>query len=256
MKKITLFLLLLVLLTVPAFAAPTVDPSEKVYDFSNTIDQSVENALRAKAQELSAKTGVSFVIVFCTGNTEVGLVDYADSFYNNFQGESGTENCAMMTVDMSIRNVRVDMFGSLRRKISDSNCDDIRTAFSPSLSRGSYDEACNIFLDEAYEYMETKIGFNPDGTLVKVNVAISTVLIYALFVAIGIIVIMLLVTFVVNKKSLAPPKARQYLDRNSFRMSYARDVFVSTHTTRTEIKSSTGGGGGGGSRSSGSQGRF
>ena len=91
-----------------------------VYDHANILKHSERERLNAIARKYADKLSVHFVILTTNESSTSMLETYSRNFYDkNIAGVNGIFECAMMTVNMSTRDVANDFYGELRTMVSD-----------------------------------------------------------------------------------------------------------------------------------------
>lgn len=232
---------LCMLSNVAAAIAPEVDPNVKIYDFADILSNSQEERLSKKAVELYGAHNAHFVVVTCEGNTKNTLVKYADKFYDNFLEAGDTPDCVMLTIDMSIRQVRVDAFGRARVIISDQGAMKIVDSLAPMLTSENYEEACIVFMDIAAGYLKSAVWkYAVQGLAIGAVISLIAVLIMGILH---------------NRRARkSVSDVSEYVDYGSFWLGYSRDIYITsriTKTARSQDNDSSGSGGGGGGASFG-----
>ncbi|MDR1559438.1 MAG: TPM domain-containing protein, partial [Clostridiales bacterium] len=139
------------------FHAAPLEPERRIYDNADIFSDAEEIELNAALSERSADSRTHFVILTANGNTIEGLEGFSREFYEtNIMGKGGVSNCAMLTIDMSIRQVAIDGYGELRQMASDSEWSVIRERLTPELTNGDYAAAARIFLEDSYPLVDSK----------------------------------------------------------------------------------------------------
>ena len=239
-----------------------VDAKEKIYDFSNILTDSEEDAISKKIYNFIEKynTDLVFLTINLPYNNDKVNEDYAADFYDyndfgiNFTNYSGI---------LLLRNTyeidpyyNIYMFGDSQLYIdyyrSEYILDDIYEDFHSK----NYIDGLNKYLDLLESYYESGIPssrsdyyVNKDGYLIK-NYHMPIKLIIILSLIIDSIIIIVLI----NKNKMVKKKLYmdQYMDRTKFKITKKEDNFIRSRTTSyTESSSSSSGGSHSSSGSSG-----
>jgi uncharacterized protein len=250
---------------------PKVQASELprlVFDNADILTSDEEIALNESAYEFSQNLNSYLVILTATGNTAEGLRDFSDEFYReNFEDES----VAMITIDMTARQVALDYYGELGETVSTGDADIIRNRLTPYLSSGDYAAAADIFLSDSAELIEIRRKnpiYNQNGGpsgesngepaapyYQREHPGLGEVALYSALIGGGVSAAAVLFMIVAHNFGLKrKTPAGNYLADNSFYLNYSRDIFLHSHTSAMRIRhddNSPSGGGGNSSSSSG-----
>lgn len=226
-----------------------------IYDAANLLSPDEYWELTRMAYEYGAEWETDFMIL--TYN-EPGydvmevMQDFYDEFAPGFDKPHG--NTAILTVDMSSREIYVGGFYKAKTYISNARADEIVQKITPDLSEGHYKLAFQKYIEEAHRYMGLDPRINPDLFLFNIWVQLG----FALVAAWIIVKLMLRRSgsrLTVNSSTYEDPNMAGVLDYS--------DQYTHTSTSSRKIESSSSGSGssGGGTTSgghshSGSRGSF
>ncbi|WP_370873933.1 TPM domain-containing protein [Oikeobacillus pervagus] len=251
MAVFTLFLLL-PFFTNNATAATTT--KQRVYDEANLLNQKERTQLEEMAEKYSVKRETDFIILTTKNQEKKDVEKYMQDFYDE-QGlgyDQKHGNTAILTVDMSHREIYLAGFYKAKTYLDRHRLDLIRDKITSDLSAKNYFDAFQTFITTADRYMGIKPGVDPENILFK--------LWFQLAVSIGMGGgVVWLMTYnsggkvTIHEKTYEDPKTSKVLER--------RDQYIRTSTTKwkkpkNNSKGGSGGITGGGHSHSGSRGSF
>ncbi len=245
------------------FNTPSVDASEKVYDFANILTDEEEIELKKQIDEFINKTGFDLVFVFDSFSYSYDSEneDYAANFYdyNDFGIDDEKYSGILFLINEypNQRYYNMYTFGNAQLYYQSARTEPILDDIYYNLYNKYYMDGLKTFIDDCYNYYEE--GIQPDlkdyyiddmGYLQKrykppilIGLLVSII---ATAITIGILVKK---NFMIAQET----KALEYLDQNSIHYTRKLDQFITSHTTSHYISSSSSGGysGGGSFHSSG-----
>lgn len=271
MKKITSFLLLLILmlsLALPAYGAE--EPLDYLVDDAGLLTGEEEENLQQLIYEYKVDLQLDIVIVTTYGTNGKGVQAYADDFYDeNGYGYGISKTGILLLIDMESREWYMSTCGDAIYIFTDYGLDQLGETILPWLSNGDYYRAFLAWISELSPYVKAYRNGSPvDGYVapddyespygeeivyhdMPVGIRIRpfpTALIIGLIAA--------LITIVIMRSRMNTAKlqnsAANYLKDGSFRLRQRSDMFLYSRVTRTaRPKNNTSGGGSSVRRSSG-----
>ncbi|MFI3207020.1 MAG: TPM domain-containing protein [Clostridia bacterium] len=246
MKKIISMILVLVMTT--AFftcVSAATDDSGYVLDYSDMLSQSEIENISASAREYHSSLGVDFVVATVNDVGSQNLITYVDDFVEYYEIGGESKDRVVLVVDTVGRSWEARADGIAGDVIDPDELYDMGTKAATYLSSNDYYTAFVTFMN----LTESEIR-NPD--------AFSFDFIFSVqfLVAMIIVVVITLIIMISLKNQLntaKPQKSAGYYIKN-FNIFRSRDIYLYSHTTRTEIPKNNGGSGGGGGSRGGSSG--
>lgn len=251
---------------------PSVDASEKVYDFANILTDEEEKEVKELIDKFIKHTGFDLVFVSdsFTYSYDSQNEDYAANFYDYndfgiddeyysgivlFRNANSTDPYygsyyfgeAQLYYSEDIYNeILDDIYSDFRSSNYLSGIKKFIKESTKYYDKGPAPGSENYYVDEN-GYLHYREGANQVRP--KYHPPIIQGLVIALIATAIVIGILVKKNFMIAQET----KAREYLDQNSITYSVKQDQFISTHTTSYVRSSSSGGssGGGGGFHSSG-----
>ena len=243
------------------FEMPKMDTEESIHDFAGVLTEKQTGDLRALIRENYEKYGVDIKIVYSDIEGSRTLGALRSGLFNLFyRGNNGILIIGSPPgIEKESRYVDATYYGhKTGRKIGLNQERDIERKIRDALdNNGDYYGAGVAFVKETARAMSSLI---PN---VRMADEIGWALQVSLLTALGLPLLVVLILRIAHgfgmKRKIS---ARNYLVRNSVKLYYSGDIFLHTHTTRTErVKDtdsggSSGGGSSGGGISSGSERSF
>ena len=230
---------------------PSVDESEKIYDFADLFTDDEEEELYNEVIDYIEKYNMDFAIVTINDNNKGSAMKYSDDFYdyNNF-GINKTNDGILFLIDMDTRNYYVSTTGEAIRVYNDSRIDSILDYAEYNMRNGNYFGTAKNVIFKATVFASDGIPsgnknsyINEHGDIVyvkKINISAS------LIASSIITLIVMLILIKRNKMIKKAITADQYISK-ALNLTEKSDNFISTHTSVTTINTSSGSHGGGGS---------
>ena len=239
---------------------PSVDASEKIYDFANLFTDSEELELYQEVSTFISNTNLDLVIVTISDNTKYNLgsydnlaMIYADDFYdyNDFD-----YNGVLYLIDMETRVFYISTSGTALLYYDSDRIEDTLSSIDNSMYNGNYKESITIMIANLKRYYDLGYSANSNYTISKGMVVRKTP--YLLFILVGLIV-SLITTFSLakrNKKVKLAVDSDTYLAKNGIKITRRQDNYLRSDTVShySPISSDSGGSSGGSSFHSGSSG--
>ncbi len=243
---------------------PSVDATEKVYDFADILTDEEEHELKSMIDEFIDHTGFDMVFVsdsFYYSNDRDNE-NYAADFYD--YNDFGIDNDLYSGIIL-FRNANntdpyygVYFFGNAQLYYSQEREDNILDDIYYDFKNKYYLDGLKTFFRETTHYYDEGIPSEMKNYYVDDMGYLKKHYVPPIVMGIlgsGIITTIILIILVNKNKMIAQEtKANEYLDRNSINYSIRKDNFITSHTTSYVVSSSSSSGGGGGVSSGGSSG--
>ena len=237
MKKLMIFILssLLMIFSVITVSA---EGRDLVVDYADLLTDSEEAKLESYLAEIGDEWEYDIVVYTVD---EIGVYSahvYAEEFFDgNGYGKGDNKDGAILLVSMAERD-----WGIFGTEMSDSDAETIGENIVSYLSGGDYYDAFKAFADEVDDFKS----FPLFGNLI-------------MFFVIGLVVAFIVVSVMKGKlKSVrSADNAREYVRKDSFKLTHSRDLYLYSTVTRiARPKNTSSGGSSGGSRGGGASGKF
>lgn len=238
---------------------PSVDESEKVYDFANLLDENEEKLILNSINEFISKYDMDMVIVTIDSNPRYSAQKFSDDFYDyNSFGKNKTRDGVLFLIDMDTRNFYISTTGEAIRLYNDYRINAILDYVEPYIKDENYYEAVSSFIQKSAYYANSGIPsgnvnsyINEKGDIVyykKIN--------YFFSVVGSLIITAIVIAILVNKNKMIKKatNANLYFNKDLAKITEKNDKFLTTHTTSVSLSSSSGGSGSGSSTHSSSSG--
>lgn len=228
---------------------PSVDASEKVYDFANLLTDSEEKDIYYQVQDFIMEHDMDLAIVTIDSNNKGSQVEYADDFYDyNDFGIGSSRDGVLFLIDMQYRQIYMSTTGDAIQMYSDYRIDQIMNAIYQYMTDTDYFNGISNFIDELSYY--ASVGYPEMDETSRLSVG-QCLKYGAIISAIATFIIMLVL---VNKNKLVRPAttAREYLDKESVVVNNYGDIFMGSNTVKHKIEHSSSSSGGSSTHSSSS----
>lgn len=242
---------------------PSVDASEKVYDFAELLTDAEEETLRSLISVFIKNYDMDMAIVTINDNNKATSEKYADDFYDyNDFGVGSTYDGLLFLIDMDKRKMWISTTGEAIIMYDDARIDKILDYTYEKISNNDYYGTAEEFVDRASYFASlgtpssnSNYKVDSNGNYVRKSSSDPFPIIPIIIVS-GIVTVIFIVVASAKHKTIAKAtKASQYLVKDSFNLNDKNDSFLTTHTSkRYSPQSSSSGGGGGSSTHSGSSG--
>lgn len=228
---------------------PSVDASEKVYDFANLLTDSEEKDVYYQVQNFIMEHDMDLAIVTIDSNNKGSQVEYADDFYDyNDFGIGSSRDGVLFLIDMQYRQIYMSTTGDAIQMYSDYRIDQIMNAIYQYMTDTDYFNGISNFIDELSYYASVGYPEMDEASRLSVGQCLKY---GAIISAIATFIIMLVL---VNKNKLVRPAttAREYLDKESVVVNNYGDIFMGSNTVKHKIEHSSSSSGGSSTHSSSS----
>ncbi len=264
LKNVLAFLAAATLLcgaALPAYAAPSAEPSLLVYDYGDYLTDSEEEDLRERLWDITFTYDMDAVIVFTDDAEGQSSAAYADDFYDyNGFGDDGL----ILLVNMDDREVWISTCGAAVRTFTDGIIDETTYDLVGYLGDGDYYGAASHFIDRCdYYFSRPAEGLTSSEEEAPRPVIRELTLLDRLFFALPIALPVGLVTgglvalgMGMSHGSLPGKTAanHNYVKGGRILWSVREDRFLTSHVSKTKIpKDPPSSSGGSSSRSSSSR---
>lgn len=247
-KTTLVALLLSILFVVPVSAAP----SNYIYDYASLLTAGEVEELESLAQEFSAKTNTSLIVLTTNDTGGLYIKDFMANFYdNNHPGYNQPDgNTAILSLDMENRDIYLAGFHKAEDHLDTTRIDKILDKATPYITDGEYFEGFKTYMEETTYYLGLKPGYNPDSVFHKIWFQLLISLL------IGALVVGLMVS---NRGGKVTVNHTTYADSDESGVVSSDDRYITTHITKVKKPSNNSKGGGttgGGSSFSGGGRKF
>jgi len=236
-------------------STPSVDSSEKVYDFANLFSDSEEQLLYNQVTDYINTYNMDLAIVTISNNNKYSAKEYSMDFYDyNSFGISDNHDGVLFLIDMDTREIYMTTTGDAINMYNDYRIDSILDSVYMYMSDSEYYQGANKFIDKLAYF--ANLGYPSSGDSYSryeprtlSNMPYIPILIFSI-AATAIIIIVL-----VNKNKLVNKAvaAKEYLVKDSVSIQLISDTFLGRSISKV-ARSHDSGGSGGSSISSGSSG--
>lgn len=226
---------------------PSVDASEKVYDFADLFSDEEEQELYDKLTSFIEKYNMDFAVVTINDNNKSSAMNYADDFYDyNDFGVNDTNDGLLFLIDMDTRNYYVSTTGESIRMYNDSRIDGLLDYAESDMRSGNYFSAASKIISRASTYADSGIPSGNENSYIgekgqikyikKINYLSAAILSFIISI---IVIIILIAKNRMIKKALS---ADTYISK-ALKITEKSDKFLTTHTSVVTINTSSGSGG-------------
>lgn len=228
---------------------PSVDASEKVYDFANLLTDSEEKDIYYQVQDFIMEHDMDLAVVTIDSNNKGSQIEYADDFYDyNDFGIGSSRDGVLFLIDMQYRQIYMSTTGDAIQMYSDYRIDQIMNAIYQYMTDTDYFNGISNFIDELSYHANVGYPEMDEASQLSVGQCLKY---GAIISAIATFIIMLVL---VNKNKLVRPAttAREYLDKESVVVHNYGDIFIGSNTVKHKIEHSSSSSGGSSTHSSSS----
>ncbi|MBY4605627.1 YgcG family protein [Bacillus sp. SPARC3] len=230
-------------------AARASESQQHVYDHAHLLSKAEIEKLESLSAELGAKRETDFIIVTTKSTNGEDIADYTGDFYDRY----GKGSTAILTIDMTNREVFIAGFKKAEQYLDNSRLNSIRNTISSDLSNEDYFKAFKTYIQLSYKDMGIKPGVNPDSVFFKWWFQLVAA------IAVGGIAVSIMLYHAGGKVTV---NGNTYMDHRTSDVIDQYDTYIRTTVTRERKPSNdkdSGGDGGvtkGGTSYSGSRGSF
>lgn len=224
------FLLACMLLFANVFAAPPA-----VIDNADLLSDTEQNALESASYRVRER-GYDVVILTMTGSYGgKSAVAYADDYFDYNGYGIGTDHTGvLLLINMTERDLYLSTSGKATRALTDRSIDMLLDDIAPYLSEGDYYRGLSLFISELDSYITAYEEGNDADYLGAAAVCLVIGLVIALLITLGM-------KNGMNTARLSRD-AVYAINRDSFRLSKQRDIYLYSRTRRIPRNDSSSGG--------------
>lgn len=246
-----IFVVLAVFIMMPLLgieAARASESQQHVYDRAHLLSKTEIGKLESLSAELGAKRDTDFIIITTKSTNGEDIADYTGDFYDRY----GKGSTAILTIDMTNREVFIAGFKKAEQYLDNSRLNSIRNTISSDLSNENYFKAFETYIQLSYKDMGIKPGVNPD------NIFFTWWFQLIAAIAVGGIAVSIMLYHAGGKVTV---NGNTYMDQRTSDVIDQYDTYIRTTVTRERKPSdkdsgSDGGVTKGGTSYSGSRGSF
>lgn len=207
----------------------------RVYDYAKLLSSEESSQIEALAESYYLENSIHFLIVTTSDRSEFPVAttlseekqteSFGLSVYNYFKDtyKEDTDNCVILTLDMSNRNISVIGQGK-----ASTNMDNVRESMIAEklvsyMKKQDYLKTCQTFMKLSNHYLQVKPGIDPEAIYLKLwfQILISVLL--------GGIVVGIMA---INSGGKITTTQRTYLDEEHSNLLARRDRYIRTSVTR------------------------
>ena len=238
---------------------PSVDETEKVYDFANLLNETEEENLYNDIKTFISDTNYDLVVVTVNENNKGTAEKYADDFfdYNNF-GINSSRDGILLLIDMYTREIYISTSGNAIKMYDNSRIDSIIDSGFYELKESKYYECFKNMIEKSLVYFEK--GFPSSNKNMIINDDGSITIIKKMpyfFITFVSLILSCIISLVMYFKTLSKIKKQNTVTYLNPELSDLKrdDRFVTTYTSKIRRETSSSSHSGGSSFHSSSSGR-
>lgn len=238
---------------------PAVDETEKIYDFAELLTEEEEQRLYEQITSYISKYQLDLAVVTINANNKGSPRIYADDFYDyNSFGMNQTRDGILFLIDMQSREIYMTTTGNAILMYNDDRIDEALDAVYSYMTNENYYAGVSNYITEIGQMASRGLpSGNKNATLdengnIHYEKKISLGLLG--MISFGITGIIMIILVSKNKLVRKKTTAKEYLKKDSMKITHISDVLIHTNTIRHQIVDTSSSGGGGSSTHSGSSG--
>ena len=236
MKKLLVLICLALACTLLCASVSAALPA--VIDNAELLTQAEQNKVESKTVRLRER-GYDIVILTMTGGYGgKSVVAYADDYFDyNGYGIGSDRTGVLFLVNMTERDLYISTSGKAINALTDRNIDRMLDKVAPYFSDGEYYDGFLLILSELDYYFTAYENGTPTNTEELLGAA-------AVCIVIGFVIAVLITLGMKNGMNTArlSRDAVYAINRDSFRLSRQRDVYLYSRTRRIPRSDSSSGG--------------
>lgn len=234
-------------------ATPSVEASEKIYDFADLFTDSEEEELYNDAINYINNYDLDMAIVTINENNKLNAQEYAQDFYdyNDF-----SSNGILFLIDMDTREIYMTTTGSAINMYNDYRINQILDDAYYYVSGGDYYGTADNFIESVNHFASIGLPNNDGNSGCNKVKFVDIFLECFIFSLIGTVIVMVILVMK-NKMVRKATSSREYLIKDTMKINHVSETFLGAFVSkvmRSHDSSSSGGSSGGSSTSSGSSG--
>lgn len=244
-KKIKLFLIILLLLFIGPNYVKSFDNTVKIYDYAQVLTPNEEVELKNNINKYIQKHNMDMVLVTVKHHTQKSTASYAQEFYKkNKFGVGENFDGIIFVLDFSLDdvNIHIEPFGNAIKFYDNTRLKSLSQDILRKKDKGYY-KMSDLFIKNSYKYAKEEIS-SIDSNNTQ-NIITDTLLnkpipwILILIVSILVSTIIIIILIFKNKMVRKSINANQYLKKDSVIISVSDDCFITTDTTSVRINASS-----------------
>ena len=235
-------------------STPAVNETEKIYDFADLLSEEEEQELFKLVSDYISDTNYDLAIVTIDDNPKSSTMNFADDFYDyNKFGMGETYDGSVIVIDMDYREIYISTTGFAIKMYNDNRIDSIIDAGYNQLKSARYYDCLKNMVHSMSNYFN--IGYPSGNSNMQIDKFGNPYYIRKipyLALVIGSIIVSTIISLILYFKSRLKIKVLdtvKYINPDNTTVN-VNSTFVSTHTSRIRIETSSGSSGGGGGGSS------
>lgn len=226
---------------------PSVLETEHIYDFADLLSEEEETSLLNEVNKYIETYFMDMVIVTTKENSYTAE-EYADDFYdyNNF-GIGNNRAGILILIDMLNREFYISTTGEAILLYNDNRIDSILDDMTYDMKNANYYKALKISINKASDYAsegipeENKNSYIDEfGNYVYVEPDKPYPLVLFLIISVSVATIILVIFVKKNKLVRKAYEATSYMKEDTKEINIIRNTFLTSHTSRVYIPSSSG----------------
>lgn len=227
---------------------PAVDETEKVYDFAELLNEEEEQSLYAQITKFIEKHQMDLAVVTINKNNKGSPRVYADDFYdyNNF-GIKDTRDGVLFLVDMESREIYMTTTGNAIIMYNDNRIEEALDAVYSYMTNQNYDTGIQNFISKIDDMASQGVPSGNKNAYLDENGNIKYVkkISWLLLMVISLGITGIIMGILVSKNKLVRKKttAKEYLKRESVKITSISENLIGTNTVRHKIVDSSSSGG-------------
>ena len=225
-------------------STPSVNASEKVYDFADLFTSSEESIIYDKAIEYISSHNMDLVIVTIDDNPKANAREYGMDFYDyNDFGTDNKHSGILLIIDMDNRRYEMITSGEAIIMYDDARIDNILDYIYNDIKYKTYYNGVTKFISRVSSYASDGIPESNKYASVDEygNITINQPLPWIkMLLASAVITLIVMVILVLrNKMVRKATTAKEYLDKDTLAIHTLSDVLVDKHVSRVRIERSS-----------------
>lgn len=226
---------------------PSVDASEKVYDFADLFSPNQEEGLYSSVAEFVNTYNMDLAIVTINDNNKGSQAVYADDFYDyNEFGIGSSRDGLLFLIDMENRQIYMSTTGYAISMYNDYRIEMALDRVYTYMSDEAYYDGVLAFIREISNYADEGLPtYSSDYS--KSETTAGEQLLKSFIGAFIITVIVMVILIRKNRLVKKATTAEEYLDKKSIDIKNMGEVFLGSHTVKHRIDHGSSSSGGGGS---------
>lgn len=227
---------------------PAVDEKEKVYDFAELLTEEEEQKIYNQITSFINQHQLDLAVVTISKNNKGSPRVYADDFYDyNHFGINDTRDGVLFLIDMETREIYMTTTGNAILMYNDNRIDEALDAVYSYMTNQNYYDGISSYIGKIDEMANegipsgNKNAYLDENGNIKYEKKISLGLLSVISLGITGIVMVILVSK--NKLVRKKTTAKEYLKKESMKITNISDVLIHTNTIRHKIVDTSSGGG-------------